>query len=189
MTRFTLITITLFLFILSILSVSGYTGSSKQSRQKDFQKSYDASCQVMIVFDGDTFGCDLDGDKKITNPYEHVRMLGIDTAEMHYSAKNRQGKDEPFAVEAKRFVEKIILNRQVILEFDTERYDKHNRLLAYVYQSSRHKEKNVMLNRILLKEGLAKTLFIGSNRRYEKDFKLVEKHAGLLNLKLWSLSL
>ena len=48
------------------------------------------ACFVRVVFDGDTIGCDLDANGTIENPAEHVRMLGIDTPEMHYSLRKKR---------------------------------------------------------------------------------------------------
>lgn len=183
MARFTLSFIALFLFGASILAVLGYSPSrSAESFQGRSSALELVSCSALIVYDGDTFGCDFNGDRRVSGQEEHVRLLGIDAPEMHYSRKNQSGRNEPFALEAKTLLEQSILQRRVYLEFDQEQYDLYNRTLAYVYLDERGER---MLNRLLLEKGLAKTLFIRFNRRYEADFNRLEKEARSKQRNLW----
>src|SRR5262245_61217818 len=66
---------------------------------------------VKFVVDGDTI--ELEDGRK-------VRYLGVDTPEF----------DEPFFKEAKEFNIRQVLGRDAWLEFDVEKKDAHDRLLA-----------------------------------------------------------
>lgn len=64
----------------------------------------------------------IDGDTIVTDEGIHVRLLGINTPE----------KGEKYHDEAKNFLESLILNKTVLLEYGPERTDKYGRTLAYV---------------------------------------------------------
>lgn len=185
MMRFTLSLLAFGLFVASILSMLGYSLPA-HVKPVYANKPVTAltSCTVKIIFDGDTFGCDLNNDKRIQSPEEHIRMLGIDTPEMHYSKKNKTGKNQPYALEATRYVEELTLNKTVYLEFDQEKYDTHDRILAYVYLDP---ERKTMLNERLLDEGFATLMFIRVNRRYEPEFDQLAQQAQAKHRKIWSL--
>ncbi len=140
------------------------------------------SCRVIVVYDGDTFGCDFNGNHRIDGQDEHVRMLGIDATEMHYSRKNKAGKDQPYALAAKAFVSRTALRKTVYLERDIKPFDKYHRRLSYVYLD---RNRKTMLNIRLLEHGLARVLFLGPNRRHEPAFIAVERQARKQHLNLW----
>lgn len=144
-------------------------------------------CKVLTVYDGDTLGCDLNGNGKIEQPGEEIRLLGIDSPEMHYSKKNpthdsAHPVDEPIAPEASRWLSKRTLRKTVWLEFDHRRKDRYDRTLAYIYPGEK---TTVSLNEELLAEGYAKVLFLGRNRRYETEFGAAEKEARVGRRGLW----
>jgi micrococcal nuclease len=124
-------------------------------------------CTGLMVYDGDTFACDMNGDRRIQRPKEQVRLLGMDTPEMHYSKKNKQKVDQPYAVVSKQFLEKAVLYQTVWLEDDLEHTDRYGRHLAYVFTSPKG---GISLNQQLIEKGYAKLLFLGANRRYEVNF-------------------
>lgn len=147
-------------------------------------------CRVLVVFDGDTLGCDLNQDGELQKPQEQVRLLGIDSPEMHYSRKNatygsRRPQDEPFAQEASRWLTRQAQGKVVYLEFDARRHDKYERTLAYVFPGT---QAGVSLNERLLSLGYATTLFLGMNRRYETAFLATEAQARQQQRGLWGAS-
>jgi micrococcal nuclease len=93
---------------------------------------------VRAVFDGDTI--DVAG-------YGHVRLLGIDAPEIG------RGFDTsaPFGREARDRLTRLVLNRWVRLETESETVDVYNRRLAYVLT-----ETNELVNATLVREGLAR---------------------------------
>lgn len=180
MTRFTLGLMALFLFVASVVSVLEIPKPSSAAPKPQLPKL--TTCVVKVVYDGDTFGCDMDRDGRVTAQREHVRMLGIDASEMYYSRKNKTGKNQPYAAEATRLVERLTMNQKVYLETDQQPLDKYNRTLAYVYLDG---DRKTMLNQLLLEKGLAKILFIGKNRRYEAPFTQQESQARARHTGLW----
>lgn len=147
-----------------------------------------AACKVLTVYDGDTLACDLNQNNRIDKPEEEIRLLGIDTPEMHYSKKNRSHhtaneQDEPFAKEASALLTEKAAKQVAYLTFDQEHYDKYGRTLAYVSLSQ---NDEAGLCKLMLKHGYAKTLFIPPNFKYFKDFKAIEKQARNRFIGLWS---
>ncbi|MEM1957221.1 MAG: thermonuclease family protein, partial [Archaeoglobaceae archaeon] len=57
--------------------------------------------------------------------------------------------------------------------------DQYGRLLRYVFVN------NTFVNLILVQEGLARTYFVGENRKYEKELLEAEKLAKSLQLGIW----
>lgn len=148
-------------------------------------------CRVLTVYDGDTLGCDFNGDGKIQKPEEQVRMLGVDSPEMHYSRKNptygsANPQDETFAKEASRWLKQAAEGKTVYLEFDARRVDKYDRTLAYVFGDAKQADAKASLNAQLLRQGYATVLFIGKNRRYETDFIAAETEARTAKKGLWA---
>lgn len=149
------------------------------------------ACQVLTVYDGDTLGCDFNGDGKIQKPEEQVRMLGVDSPEMHYSRKNptygsANPQDETFAKEASRWLKQAAEGKTVYLEFDARKTDKYDRTLAYVFVDAKQADAKASLNAQLLRQGYATVLFIGKNRRYETDFIAAETEARTAKKGLWA---
>jgi endonuclease YncB( thermonuclease family) len=93
---------------------------------------------VRVVFDGDTIDVSNIG---------RVRLLGIDAPEIG------RGLDTsaPFSREAREKLASLVLGRWVRLEQDGPVSDAYNRRLAYVIR-----EDGVLVNAVLLREGLAR---------------------------------
>jgi len=120
--------------------------------------------KVYKVFDGDTIS--LKGGEK-------VRLLGIDTPEI----------GEPFSVEAKRFTRDLVQYKTVRLEFDVRARDPYARLLAFVYVKT--DSGWVLVNAELVRNGLARLLFIAPNRRYREYFEEALHEATICHRGLW----
>jgi micrococcal nuclease len=145
------------------------------------------SCHVLMVFDGDTLGCDINSNGKLNKPEEEIRLLGIDSPEMHYSRKNpsyhtANPHDEPFAKEASQWLAQQATGKTLYLESDLKPFDRYGRRLAYVYTSPSAKES---LNEQALRTGFYQTLFLGKNRRYQNRFESALSEAQKHQLGLW----
>jgi len=136
---------------------------------------------VEKVFDGDTFRA-VGGEK--------VRLIGIDTPEMHESnklfrdaARTRQDVEVIKGLGRKswRFVEPLILGKTVRLEFDVQRRDKYSRLLAYVYL-----EDGTFLNREIIAAGYASPMTIPPNVAHADEFKQLFREAREKKRGLWA---
>jgi len=156
---------------------------------------------VQKVFDGDTFRL-MGGEK--------VRLLGIDTPELHPSDKlyrdaQRSHQDaakiQELGAQSYAVTRDLLKNRLVRLESDETTRDKYGRTLAYVYfkmaedrfaeivgQPYRGKlpadEKEYMINRELIRYGWAAT-FKNFPFKEKKDFLQLEKKARDAGWGLW----
>lgn len=129
--------------------------------------------QVKRVIDGDTI--------ELTNS-EKVRYLGIDTPET--SKRSPEGdwvyNPQPYAEMAKDFNKKLVEGKSVRLEFDVEKRDKYNRLLAYCFVG------DAFVNVRLLEEGLAMLYTSPPNVKYADLFVEKAKTARSLGKGIWS---
>ena len=116
---------------------------------------------VQQVFDGDTI---------LLHDGRRVRYLGINAPEYQ----------EPFSLKAKRFNEKLVLGKEIRLEFDEEQSDGHGRLLAYVYAGDQ------FVNARLVEGGLAHAFFIAPNRKHRELLLRLQAEAKRKRLGMWS---
>jgi micrococcal nuclease len=137
---------------------------------------------VERVLDGDTFDA-RDGTRTV-----RVRLIGIDTPELHPSqkldAQVRQGWDRAVvtrlgrrAAEAAR---RLLDGRTLRLELDVQTHDRYGRLLAYAWDG------DVLVNAELLRQGHALLLTIPPNVRHADDFARLEATARAARRGLWA---
>lgn len=126
------------------------------------------------VVDGDTLIAEIDGKE------EYVRLLLVDTPETKHPTKDVQ----PFGEEASQLMKDTFVKYETIgLEFGTEKRDKYDRILAYLYNAN-----GVMFNELLLEEGLARVAFVyPPNDKYVDDFYEMEEKAKNENRGIWSI--
>ena len=146
--------------------------------------------KVTKIVDGDTIVVERNIDtqnsqeENINNNFSgereyKVRLLGINTPE---SVDPRRSV-ECFGVEASNYMKEIANGQEVYMETDNSqsKYDKYNRLLAYVYLSD-----GQMLNRKMLAEGYAYEYTYSSAYKYQKDFKDLQLFAKNNSKGLWA---
>jgi micrococcal nuclease len=94
----------------------------------------------------------IDGDTIVIDNKEHIRLVGVNTPELHPTP-------EPGALEAKQFMEERCLGKKVGLDVDDAKpKDKYERTLAVVYIDNGGSWVNI--NEELLHEELAVILYI-----------------------------
>jgi micrococcal nuclease len=140
----------------------------------------DESYYVLRVVDGDTLK--LSGG-------ERVRLIGIDTPEVFYSSKlsrdaKNSGSDtatiQKMGKEASDFTKKLCSGKMVRLEYDVQRRDKYDRLLAYVYL-----EDGTFVNARIIEEGYAQVMTVVPNVKYAELFLRLQKDARDAHRGLW----
>jgi micrococcal nuclease len=89
-----------------------------------------------------------DGDSIALANGERVRYLGINAPE-----RGGTGEREFFAEEAYQYNRQLVRGREVRLEFDPERRDRYDRLLAYVFLKD-----GLFVNKELIRQGYAHVL-------------------------------
>ena len=127
------------------------------------EQSTDAmSYDVIRAIDGDTLLISMDGIETA------VRLIGINAPEsVHPEAEKNTAEGE----QASLWLKQYIAGKRVTLEYDQELNDRYGRTLAYVYVD------NMMLEDALLTMGLARTLTMEPNIRYQHHFEMLEKEA------------
>lgn len=127
---------------------------------------------VYKVVDGDTFYC-YDADKNEIK----IRLIGIDTPETRNRFKKKKGY---YGIEAKNYLTELILNQSVKLEFDLDKYDQYNRVLAYAYLDDK------FINAELVKNGFARIMTIQPNSKYAELFYELQVKARENKIGLWA---
>jgi micrococcal nuclease len=129
----------------------------------------------LIFYIGDVFGQPfkhvekgfvskvIDGDTVIING-ESVRLLGIDSDEKGYPCYNS----------AKKKIEELVLNKEVILEKGNEDKDRYERLLRYLIIENEYERINVNLQ--MVEDGFAVARFHGESE-YKSEIVNAEKNA------------
>lgn len=132
----------------------------------------------------------VDGDTLQLETGERVRLIGIDTPELHESSKlerdaQRSGQDKQaikqLGTQAYEFTKKLAEGKTVRLEFDSEKKDKYGRLLAYVYLAD-----GTFVNAEIVKQGYASLLTIPPNLKYADLLLELYKEARENKRGLWS---
>lgn len=152
--------IIILIFLSLALAVSFSLGQESEQKHKVF---------VVDVLDGDTIKV-VDASGEFT-----VRLLGVDTPETHHPKKPVQC----FGKEASEFTMSILKGKYVYLEYDIERHDKYDRLLAYVYLDG------TMINKLLIEQGYARLLVIEPNKSHARELLGSEVKAKTGNVGLW----
>jgi micrococcal nuclease len=154
-------------------SASASPSASASAPAEGLSGAYDTTVTVSRVVDGDTIEVSpaVDGN-------DEVRLIGVDTPE----TKDPSEGIEPYGPEASAFATDDLTGQRVGLEFDVEREDQYDRLLAYVYVGEE------MFNEVLLEEGYAQAYPYEPNTRYEDRFAAAQEEARAAGLGIWGLS-
>lgn len=150
---------------------------------------------VTRVIDGNTL--------KLSNG-EKVRLIGVDTPESSYNAKlrsdaKRTGRSAKEIIkigkQATEFTRKLVLGKQVSLEYDVQPKDPYGRTLAYVsfyyldprlkYVEGEKEGQTIFLNATLIKAGYAQVLTVPPNVKHQDLFVKLEKEAREKGRGLW----
>jgi len=123
----------------------------------------------------------IDGDTIQLSNNEKVRYIGIDTPEI----RKRKGpgwvyEPMPYGLEAKDFNKRLVEGKRVRLEFDVQKRDKYNRLLAYVYVDGK------MVNLEMVREGYAMIYTYPPNVKYADMFLEAQREARTKKKGLWA---
>ena len=136
-------------------STSESSSAPEEEAAAEFSGFYATSTVTRIV-DGDTVDISPAVEGKT-----RVRLIGVDTPETRDPDCGKQ----PYSDQAKAFTTAQLQGQEVGLEFDVERTDRYERLLAYVYP-----DEEEMFNETLLREGYAQVATFRTNVMYVDRF-------------------
>jgi len=131
----------------------------------------------------------VDGDTIVLSDGTKVRLIGVDTPEIHNSEKllkdsRRSGRDirtiQRMGSRAKEFTKRKCLGKAVRLEYDVERKDRYGRTLAYV-----RLEDGALLNAEIIRSGYGRLMTIPPNVKYADLFLNLEREARKGSKGLW----
>ena len=154
-----IISLVLFIIIVSCIFIADYNNMDR------------VEVELVGCIVGDTVRFIVDGRE------EKVRFLGIDTPES-------TNYIEDYGVDASGYTCDMLKNaNNIYLEYDinSDRYDKYNRLLAWVFVDNNN------LNELLLSKGYAEVKYIYGDYKYISDLCLAQKRAYNNNLGIWSI--
>ena len=137
------------------------------------QSAYGPTVTVSRVVDGDTVEI-----SPAIRGVEDVRLIGIDTPE----TVDPSEEVEPYGPQASAFATRELTGRRVRLEFDQERIDQYDRLLAYIYAGGS------MFNEELVRKGYAQAYPYPPNTTYEAKFAAAQRMARTSGLGIWGLT-
>lgn len=128
---------------------------------------------MKYVIDGDTFIADIDGTET------KIRMIGVDTPESVSYDKNENTEEGMMAAE---YTKQLLQDKEVWIEYDQEPLDRYGRALAYVYLDA---YGTVMVQDILLVNGLADCMRIEPNTKYANHFAEIQEQARQNGIGFW----
>jgi endonuclease YncB( thermonuclease family) len=126
--------------------------------------------KIVRIIDGDTLVASKNGAE------ETVRLIGVDTPEIFV---NGQQVNDPQAVAALEYAKAALTGRYAELELDIEERDQYGRLLAYIWLDG------IMLNKVLLENGIASVATYPPNVKYLEEFTALESIAKEKKLGIW----
>jgi len=132
----------------------------------------------------------VDGDTIVVEKIGKIRLIGVDTPETKHPRK----PVEYFGKEASNFTKRMVEGKRVRIEYDWQRKDKYNRVLAYVYVMANDVKdmpefKNrasieLMVNAELIKQGYGHA-YTKFPFKYLEQFRKYEKEARENKRGLW----
>ena len=127
---------------------------------------------VKWVIDGDTFRMD-DGSEKGVN----IRLIGIDAPETRNTGNKTA---HPFGEQSKAFLEAMIADSPLRLEYDVRRRDQYNRILAYAFLPD-----GSHINAEMVRMGYAQIMTVPPNVKYADLFYTLQTEARDAGRGLW----
>ncbi|MBT9130439.1 MAG: Thermonuclease [candidate division WS2 bacterium] len=160
--------------ILIVLALS-FTLFLNDTQQPD---SAFSALEVVKIIDGDTIDVLLENGETA-----RVRLIGVNTPE----------RGRPYFSESTAYTKGKLLGKQIYLEFDVAKKDRHQRFLAYIWlipppnydMPSLEEIKSNMFNTQLLLSGYGQVMTLPPNVKYQDYFLTFEREARENKRGLW----
>ncbi|WP_226582103.1 thermonuclease family protein [Halobacillus litoralis] len=150
------------------------SSTEEKPDDEEKEKSEDdlTAATVVNIVDGDTIDIKLNGKK------ERVRLLLVDTPE----TKHPDLPTQKFGPEASAFTTSTLSGKEVKVEYDGPKYDKYDRLLAYIWVDGEN------FNQTLLEEGLARYAYeYDPPYEHAEEMKEAQAEAKAAERGVWSI--
>ena len=121
----------------------------------------------------------IDGDSLQLVSRQQVRLIGVNTPEMH----GADDQPEPYAVQARQMTQRLIAHQPVRLIAGADKYDRYHRLLAYV-----ETEDGRDIPEQLLTEGLGFLVAIPPNLARLNRYQAAQERARAARRGVWSVA-
>ena len=139
---------------------------------------------LLFIFSPQTSSADIwnqvkwgvDGDTVVLDDGQKVRYIGINAPELAHENQDA----EPYAQASKRFNALLVNRRKVRLEFDRERFDRYQRLLAYIFLKNGN-----FVNAEILSNGYAYLLKLRPNLKYNSILLQSQRSAMSAKRGIW----
>ncbi len=118
----------------------------------------------------------IDGDTIKTADQRTIRLIGVDTPETKHPSK----PVEYYGKQATKFTKHQLAGKTIYLEYDVQKRDQYDRILAYIF-----KKDGTFFNAQLLHDGYAKLLTIPPNVQYINLFTQLIEEAREEKRGLW----
>lgn len=153
---------------LLIAATLGWTGWTKLNDVKNYY-------QIKQIFPQKTYATEvIDGDTVVIKNGLTLRLLGIDAP----------GRGEENYQAAKDYLQNLVTNKELTLEYDQYQDDKFGRILAYIWVSCLGEMREIreireycrgdkaLINEVMVKKGLAEKVVYEKRKRlkYEEYF-------------------
>lgn len=134
----------------------------------------------------------VDGDTLKLSDGRKVRLIGVDTPELHYSEKlvrdsRRTNKDmkeiQAMGKKAADFTRRLCEGKAVKVETDIRKTDRYGRTLAYIYL-----EDGTFVNARIVEEGYGQVLTIPPDVKYADLFIKLQRVARDGRRGLWAIT-
>lgn len=160
-----------FLLGAALLLVQAWLSPTLQPENQ--QEEVGALSRVVRIVDGDTVVIDRN------NATETIRLIGVDTPELHHPTKPVQC----FAREAAAYITSLLKDRSVRVVADPtqDSHDKYGRTLAYLYR-----DDGLFINKSLIEEGYGYEYTYEVPYVYQKEFKAAQTDAREQQKGLWA---
>jgi endonuclease YncB( thermonuclease family) len=117
-----------------------------------------------------------DGDTIVLDNRSRIRYIGINAPEVAH----KDQPTEPYGAAAKKYNITLVYRKQIRLEYDTDRKDRHGRVLAYVFLRDGR-----FVNELVLRQGYAFLLYDKLNHRYDDLFLKIQQEAMRSGKGIW----
>jgi micrococcal nuclease len=155
-----------------------------------------AEAKVINVIEGDTLEVVI-GDE---NKPEKVRLMSIAIPEKYKRKKLDKKTIQERRKVVSEYIEKLVKNRKVYLEFDAKKKDRSGNLLAYVHipikiatRAGKTKDKGgkdfefeILLNELLISEGYAGLSRSFRRTKYKRPFLKAQREAKKAKRGFWA---